>query len=210
MRTCASTLSLTVLGAGACAQIAGLPDYSTGGLPAQGGATPLVQTEASADEASEATGEGATGEGQGEGDAGPAEDLHPASGDDEGGSDASEPTDGGQPTDGSVPSDANLVPDGYTCGPGTCGGCCSTKGDCVGGQSVATCGVGGQKCQDCTSSGACSEGTCTTPPPDAGPPPMCVVASCSTGNCAGFPIQGACCKSDQTCGCQWTVFAPCL
>ncbi len=74
MRTCASTLSLTVLGAGACAQIAGLPDYSTGGLPAQGGATPLVQTEASADEASEATGEGATGEGQGEGDAGPAED----------------------------------------------------------------------------------------------------------------------------------------
>jgi hypothetical protein len=106
------------------------------------------------------------------------------------------------------PSDASLVPDGYVCGPGSCGGCCSTTGDCLGGYSVATCGVSGQGCKDCTSSGACSQGSCTTPAPDAAPP-MCEAASCSGSHCASTPIQSACCKSDHTCGCQWTVFAPC-
>jgi hypothetical protein len=198
-----ATVVLTVVGAGACAQIEGLPDYSAGELPEPDSSTPLARTETS-----DAAGEVALGEasddGQVEGDAGPMGDPRPVSGDCGGDGD-----DAGKATEGGKPSDASLVPDGYVCGPGTCGGCCNTTGDCVGGQSVTTCGLGG-RCKDCTSSGACSQGECTTPPLDAAPPPMCVLASCSNSNCAGFPIQGACCKSDQTCGCQWTVFAPCL
>lgn len=186
---------------GACGQIAGLADYSTGASSLDSSITATLPPEASADDA-----------GEGAGDAGPPGNDTGTVGDP--GFEAGEGEDAADPDAGDAgPLDAgdpNQVPDGYACGPDTCGGCCNVAGDCVGGQSVATCGVAGQRCDDCTEAGACSQGSCAAPPPDAGPPPMCVVTSCSTKNCAGFPIQGACCKSDQTCGCQWTVFAPCL
>jgi hypothetical protein len=187
---------IAIVGEGACAQIAGLPDYSAGqSLPGFDSDAPVIRADASADKTSDEV----DNESPREQDAGTT-----------GNSDDAAAGDTGQPIDAGQPSDPSGMPDGYACGPGTCGGCCSTAGDCVGGQSVATCGVSGQKCKDCTSSGACVQGECANPPPEAGPPPMCVVASCSPSHCAGFPIQGPCCKSDQTCGCQWTVFAPCL
>jgi hypothetical protein len=187
---------------GACSQIAGLAEYSTGESSPDSSSFTRIPTAASAEDASERPGND-----------GPPEPAPGAIGDpgsvpgEEQDADDADQGDAGQPIDAGDPSQ---IPDGYACGPDTCGGCCNATGDCVGGQSVATCGVGGQNCKDCTASGACSQGSCATPSPDAGPPPMCVVASCSTRNCAGFPIQGACCKSDQTCGCQWTIFAPCL
>jgi hypothetical protein len=110
-------------------------------------------------------------------------------------------------TDSRSPSDAEMAPDNYVCGASSCGGCC-TGGVCAGGQSVATCGVGGVQCKDCTNMGACSSGSCSTPPVEAGPPPMCVASQCMNV-CAAAPIQGVCCKSDNTCGCQYTIFAPC-
>ena len=191
---------LAVVGAVACAQLAGLPDYSAGasttGLESS---TPGEQTDATVDATSDDVGGDEVGnDDQSEPDVEEIGDLDAA---DAGASDAS--------VDADSSSGSNGPPDGYACGPETCGGCCTTTGDCVGGQSVGTCGVGGQACKDCTSSGACAQGACTTPPADAGPPPMCVVTSCSSSLCAGFPFQGPCCKSDQTCGCQWTVFAPC-
>jgi hypothetical protein len=198
-----SLAAVTAIGCGgACGQIAGLADYSTGESSLDSSLTATVPAEASGDDASQ----GVSDAGPPENDGGPMGDPGFDAGE---GEDATEPDSGdaGQPSDA---GNTNQIPDGYACGPDTCGGCCNATGDCVGGQSVATCGVAGQKCDNCTEAGACSQGSCATPPPDAGPPPMCVVASCSTKNCAGFPIQGACCKSDQTCGCQWTVFAPCL
>jgi len=190
-----------VLCIGACAQISGLGGYSSAGaLPESDGSIATNGMEAGPVDPGDEPRDG----GPGDGGAGLTGDGQPAPAEvDAGGGDARD-------IDASGPSDASLVPDGYLCEPGTCGGCCSATGDCVGGQSVATCGIGGGTCNDCSRSGACVEGSCVTPPVDAGPPAACVATSCSTANCAGFPIQGACCKQDQTCGCQWTIFAPCL
>jgi hypothetical protein len=98
-----------------------------------------------------------------------------------------------------IPDDAGLSPDvNIQCDTTTCAGCCS-KGECVGGQSVATCGVVGAACKDCTSmGGACSNGACATKVPDAGSSKTCTVSKC--GGCILF-YQTSCCKSDQTCGC---------
>jgi hypothetical protein len=106
---------------------------------------------------------------------------------------------------GADPGDAMLSPDVDTvCSTTTCPGCCS-NGQCVGGQSVATCGVGGGSCKDCTSmGGACTSGACTTKVPDAGPAKTCTTSKCSP--C--IPVyQSSCCKSDETCGCK-TNFPP--
>ena len=191
---------VAVVGSSACAQLAGLSDY-TSGDPGQPDSfvTPVSPEATNADDSGEATRDDAS-------DPGDSEAAPPGPGDDR--TDATERQDAGAPRDAGTPSDANLRPDTYVCGAGTCGGCCNAAGDCVGGQSVATCGVGGLACKDCTSSGACSNGSCATPLPDAGPPPMCVLSACPNSSCF-YPIQGACCKSDQTCGCQWTAFAPC-
>jgi hypothetical protein len=189
--------AFAVVGEVGCAQLAGLPGYSVGESTTDPeSSAPVIPIDATVDATSDDVGDEAPSEPDAEGTGEEVEDAEGSA------TDAS--SDAG-PADGS-----NGAPDGYACGRDTCGGCCSTTGNCVGGQSVGTCGVGGQACKDCTTSGACTQGTCKTPPHDAGPPPMCVVASCSTSLCAGFPIQGPCCKSDQTCGCQWTVFAPCL
>jgi hypothetical protein len=114
------------------------------------------------------------------------------------------------PADVGVPEDAadlaDVAPDAPppACGPMTCSHCCS-GGVCVGGKSVTTCGTGGAECKDCTSmGGACgSNGSCTTPVPDAAPPPACSPNQC---NGCGFAQRG-CCKSDETCGCQW-IYVP--
>jgi hypothetical protein len=124
---------------------------------------------------------------------------------------ASEGTDAALPVDTGSPDDANSVPDVApdapppACGPMTCSHCCS-GGECVGGQSVTTCGTGGEACKDCTSmGGACgTNGSCTTPVKDAAPPPTCTASHC--GGCVnGF--QRGCCKSDETCGCVW-IYIP--
>ncbi len=97
-------------------------------------------------------------------------------------------------------SDAMLSADvDTTCSTKTCPGCCS-NGQCVGGQSVATCGVGGGSCKDCTNmGGACTSGACATKVPDAGPAKTCTASKCSP--C--IPVyQSACCKTDETCGCK--------
>ena len=200
---------LAIVSGGACAQLTGLPDFSAGvGVPSpdSDSSVPVVRIEAGADGTRDRVG----GEGPREYDVGAMEEASSVLGEAEsadGGGDG----DAGPPIDAGEPGDASQIPDGYACAPSTCGGCCASTGDCVGGQSVATCGVGGQKCQDCTSSGACSQGSCATRAPEAGPPPMCVPATClAASHCAGYPFQGGCCKPDQTCGCQWSAFAPCL
>lgn len=122
---------------------------------------------------------------------------------------ASEETDAA--ADAGVPEDAgnlaDVAPDAPppACGPMTCSHCCSA-GACVGGQSVTTCGTGGADCKDCTGmGGACgSNGSCTTPVKDAAPPPACSANKC--GGCVAF-YQRGCCKSDESCGCQW-IYVP--
>jgi hypothetical protein len=97
-------------------------------------------------------------------------------------------------------SDAALSPDVNTvCDTTSCPGCCS-NGQCVGGESVATCGKGGGLCKDCTSmGGACTNSACATKAPDAGPPKTCTASKCAL--C--IPVyQSSCCKSDETCGCK--------
>jgi hypothetical protein len=107
-----------------------------------------------------------------------------------------------------APDDAADLPDveadaAPACGAMTCGGCC-LDGTCHGGASVDTCGRGGVTCHDCTSEGACSAaGACATPVVDAGATKTCNPSQCPL-SC--IPVyQGACCKSDQTCGCQVVI-----
>jgi hypothetical protein len=112
--------------------------------------------------------------------------------------DANEPV--GSDADWVITDDAALSPDvNTTCDTTTCPGCCK-NGQCVGGASVATCGGGGGLCTDCTSmGGACTSGSCTTKPVDAGAPKTCTASKCQL--C--IPVyQSSCCKSDQTCGCK--------
>lgn len=98
--------------------------------------------------------------------------------------------------------DAALAPDVNTkCDTTTCAGCCS-NGQCVGGQSVATCGIGGVACKNCTSmGGACNtNGACAMKVADAAAKPVCDPMKCPP--C--IPVyQSDCCKTtDQTCGCR--------
>ena len=90
------------------------------------------------------------------------------------------------------------------CTRSTCGGCCTAAGDCVGGQSVATCGTKGATCADCTQTGqSCNGGVCSSAPHDAG---TCTMLSCTTLSNLCIPVwQQPCCKSDETCGCYITI-----
>ena len=112
---------------------------------------------------------------------------------------------GAATADGGELADVNLdAPP--PCGAGSCGGCCM-NGSCVGGQSVTTCGIGGDLCKDCTNmGGACSKGACTTRVVDAAPAPTCDKSKC--GGCIPF-YQVGCCKSDDTCGCEVSVTTDC-
>jgi hypothetical protein len=198
-RLCIGVLAVTV-GASACASLSGLSQYSSSS-PSDDGAAFTPELEATTgDDAGDET---ATNDDVADPDAQSPEDaqIWDAAANDATAKDAGR-------DDSARGSDAATVPDAYVCGVTSCGGCCA-NGSCVGGQSVPTCGVGGVACKDCASMGACRSGSCAAPPVDAGPPPMCVVSQC-TNTCAVAPIQGVCCKSDQTCGCQFTIFAPCL
>ena len=99
--------------------------------------------------------------------------------------------DGGGASSGSMPK----------CSSGNCSGCCNASGECVGGQSTATCGAGGASCIDCSPTGlVCSGGACSAPAPEAGPPSTCDPGACAQTLC--IPVwQAGCCKSDNTCGC---------
>lgn len=130
-----------------------------------------------------------------------------------GADDVLDPTDGSGPTDVETPpvdarSDAAPPP----CNATSCNGCC-TNGVCSGGNSVTTCGRHGAQCTDCTSKGgACNSGVCGTKPADSG---TSTVGQCTSSNvtgcgaCSGTAIYNTCCKTDHTCGCQFTIFAPC-
>lgn len=120
------------------------------------------------------------------------------------GADISQESAGSDASEETVTSDADNIADAAPdapppCGPMTCSSCCS-GGACVSGQSVAACGTGGQDCRDCTNmGGACgSNGSCVTRAADSGPPHTCDPAKCK--GCGPYTL--ACCKSDDTCGCE--------
>jgi hypothetical protein len=198
--------SLTAVAVGACAGLAGLPGYSAGddSFEQDVYVPPGPDASNTGDDEASTSDEGSTSE------------TREASGDDEAGDDTvadghtgdTHPVAEAGADAGGRASDAADEPDVYVCEPGTCDGCCTASG-CSGGQSVATCGVGGVACRDCTSQGACSsDGKCVAPVKDASPPPMCVATNCK--QCAVAPIQGPCCKLDNTCGCQFSIFDPCM
>jgi hypothetical protein len=94
----------------------------------------------------------------------------------------------------------DAAPDGPSCGPGSCAGCCTTEGLCAAGGLDDACGTAGAACLGCTVSGlACTAGTCGSPPLDAGgDQPECNASACAN-LCVPYFIQ--CCKADQSCGC---------
>lgn len=182
MRALFAGVVVVSMGTGGCALIAGLNDYQGHSGDGDSSVTSVVK-----DGAALSTDDGG----------GP-----PLNGDDSTGGDANDPMQSDAPwiiTDDST--DAALSPDvNTTCDTTTCAGCCS-NGACVGGQSVATCGVGGGECKDCTSmGGACSSGACTTKVVDAAAKPVCTASKCPL--C--IPVyQSSCCKTtDETCGCK--------
>jgi hypothetical protein len=198
----------------ACAQVAGLPGYSSGEEAVADGSVPTKRPTTGSDATSGSVtypSPDATTYVGDDGDDGSL-DLNPYPGSDDAGDDGEAgiaDAHAGEDATSTPPNDAGMAPDVYVCGPGTCGGCCD-NGTCVGGLSVGSCGSGGAKCKDCTSTGACSSaGACTTPVPDAAPPPQCTASACAS-RCALAPIQGGCCKLDNTCGCQFTIFDPCM
>jgi hypothetical protein len=74
---------------------------------------------------------------------------------------------------------------------------------------VATCGRGGAACSNCMSQGgACNAGTCGHM--EGGSTSyQCTSSNLSACNSCAQVLYTSCCKSDHTCGCQWTGFAPC-
>lgn len=90
------------------------------------------------------------------------------------------------------------------CSSKVCGGCCiPSTGYCAGGLSAQTCGVGGQRCQDCGSMGlACVNGVCASPPADAGAAAPCAVSACANLHRCIPAWQMACCRQDNSCGCE--------
>jgi hypothetical protein len=104
---------------------------------------------------------------------------------------------------------AGMGPDASppTCSSKVCGGCCiPSMGYCAGGLSAQTCGVGGERCQDCESMGlACVNGVCASPPEDAGAVAPCAVLACANLHRCIPAWQMACCRQDNSCGCQITI-----
>jgi hypothetical protein len=209
MRGFFGAVVLLALGVGACGLISGLSGYGAsngttdGSLssPTPEDASLLDRSRQNAD-ASVPSGDAGDMTRQDEGTSEGADTSPGETAPDSAANDASDVADVGNAPD--VALDA--LPD---CGPSNCSNCCS-NGMCVGGRSVTTCGAGGATCTDCTSKGgACgSNGACTTPAPDAAPPPACDANKC--GGCDGFYEIG-CCKSDQTCGCRiyWVPGSSC-
>lgn len=186
MRALFASVVLLAMGMCACGLIAGLGDYE--GAPGAGDSSVarVIKADAAVGSTDDATDPPLNGE------AAPTDDESDAG------------TDSpfiAVADDADTAGDAILTADvNTTCDTTTCPGCCKS-GQCVGGQSVATCGAGGGSCEDCTSmGGACSSaGECATKVADAAPPPTCTASKCKP--C--IPVyQSSCCKSDETCGCK--------
>lgn len=77
------------------------------------------------------------------------------------------------------------------CNENTCDGCCTTAGQCVGGDTPAACGEGGVKCDVCEGSAAtCEDGLCACTPD-------CALKVCGDDGCGG--TCGACDGPCHTC-----------
>jgi hypothetical protein len=116
--------------------------------------------------------------------------------DSDGSSDAGKQSDASE-ADGAPREDASKP----VCGSSSshCGGCCDMNGNCVGGQSTATCGTGGETCVNCGSR-SCNNGACSTIASDAG---RCTQTSCNVFTTLCIPVyESPCCKSDGTCSCN--------
>jgi hypothetical protein len=171
---------------GACAAVSGLNDYS----PADG-----------------------------DGSARETEDSGSGLGDDGQAADEPEGSPGTGPSTDSGPGDEAVVTPPITdsgrdgplsCGPTSCSGCCDPSGICHGGASVDTCGKAGAACADCTNNGgSCNSGTCGAAPKDASTSYQCTSTNVTACTSCSAVLYTSCCKSDHTCGCQWTGFAPC-
>lgn len=193
-RTTRATLAIAacVVGTGACASLSGLGQYST----ASGDGSVVTDDVVTPP-----------------GDDAPTGDDLAQQPDAMGGDDVVDPT-----TDGSGETDVETPPGDARpdapppCNATSCNGCC-VNGTCSGGNSVTTCGRNGAQCTDCTSKGgACNSGVCGTKPADSG---TTTTGQCTSTNvtacspCSGTFVYNTCCKSDHTCGCQFTAFAPC-
>jgi hypothetical protein len=91
------------------------------------------------------------------------------------------------------PVDAFIPLDG-PCGPGNCGWCCTSSGQCLAGPDDTQCGANGIACTDCTQNAqTCntSTGVCMVPQP-------CGAANCPNGCCAGGECQNT--EMDTQCG----------
>jgi hypothetical protein len=194
-------VALALFGASACGALDGLSQYETGTSSSDSGTVHPVDAGGGTNPPPSGDDDSAEPDTGDPFETGPTDDSssEPEAGDDTSG-------DGGSADDGS-PSDAESIPDvvpdaAPACTSMTCGGCCM-NGTCYGGSSVNTCGKGGSTCKDCSSQGACSaNGSCSTPPVDAGQQ-----KSCSANQCLlCIPVyQQGCCKSDETCGCQVVI-----
>lgn len=83
------------------------------------------------------------------------------------------------------------------CSRTTCAGCCNSNGFCAVGSGDVACGVGGSRCQDCTTTGSnCQGGTCVQPMSSSGSPSgacTCPGGCCdATGACYAGVIDGLC------------------
>jgi hypothetical protein len=109
--------------------------------------------------------------------------------------------DGYGPRDGSTDVISDVTkPDGATCGPDNCAGCCDESGACLSGSALTACGQGGGACLDCATAGfdycdptllACVKDL-----------PKCDVTTCPNGCCTTVGGTQACVSgaSDQACG----------
>jgi len=205
MREFALSAAFLALGVTACGAITGLGAYSEGpagdasvNVGPQSGSSGGQRDDGASSDGTEMTGN---------------DDASDAVASDEAGDDAPTSDDGGESDatgatpDSSAPQEAgaggqDAAPEAApVCSTSNCGGCCS-DGQCVGGMSTATCGKGGVACHSCSGSTpvcSTSTSTCVAEPMEASAP-TCNVSSCPL-DC--IPVyQRACCKSDNTCGCQ--------
>lgn len=110
--------------------------------------------------------------------------------------------------DGEAPDQGGItLPDGSTCTPANCVGCCTTSGACIIVPSNTNCGSSGKACIPCKNTEICSQGQCM-------PAGKCSLASCPSGCCKGDKcmsgsakdgcgsngIQCIQCASTQKCG----------
>jgi len=215
------TYGILATAVGGCASIAGLDQYAGGSsndasVPAPNPPSPGLDA-AGSDRAALPESRWAGDEPSGD-EAAPADEVQEppvGTGDtgagDAGGADAGVEAGGDATLDGPVERlpDGSPGPDASDarpppCTSTSCGGCCSAAGDCVGGQSAATCGTAGAACVDCSARGqSCNAGVCSSTPHDAG---ACTMLSCTTFTNLCIPVwQQPCCKVDGTCGCYITI-----